>query len=264
MRVRVIGSGSQGNVLYVEAAETRVLVDLGLSARETARRLRDCGIEPTSIDAIVLTHEHTDHARGVSVFARTYKVPVYCNAATRVACQFGRVEERIEFCEIASSENFQVGSLEFRPFVVPHDAVDSFAITVEHSGAKVALVTDLGYITQLVSECVRGADVLILESNHDVEMLKMCSHYPWSLKQRVMSKHGHLSNDHVASFLARDFDGKAEHIVLAHLSKNTNYPELARMSAIQALDSRGRLFFQRSEQRVSLAVQDAPGPWIDL
>jgi phosphoribosyl 1,2-cyclic phosphodiesterase len=264
MRVRVIGSGSSGNVLYVEAADTRVLVDIGLSARETARRLNECGIDPASVDAILLTHEHADHAKGVSVFARTYDVPVYTSTATREACQFGRFEAKIEFREIASSEDFQVGALDFHPFVVPHDAVDSFAFTVEHGGAKVALVTDLGYITQLVCERVRGADALILESNHDVEMLKICPHYPWSLKQRVLSKHGHLSNDHVADFLARDFDGVAEHIVLAHLSKNTNYPELARLSALQALDARGPLFFRDAERRVSLADPDTPGPWIDL
>lgn len=264
MRVRVIGSGSSGNVLYVEAEDTRVLVDVGLSAKETTRRLHDCGIDPRSIDGILLTHEHSDHAKGVSVFARSHDIPVYTSNATREACAFGRFEKKIEFREIASSQDFQVGALEFHPFMVPHDAVDSFAFTVEHGGAKVALVTDLGYITQLVCERVRGADVLILESNHDVEMLKICPHYPWSLKQRVMSKHGHLSNDHVAQFLARDFDGQAEHVVLAHLSKNTNYPELARLSAVQALDSRGRLFFPDAERRVSLADPDAPGPWIEL
>ena len=264
MRVRVIGSGSSGNVLYVEAADTRVLVDVGLSARETVRRLNECGIDPSSLDAVLLTHEHSDHAKGVSVFARSYGVPVHASAATRAACQFGRFESKIEFREIASREDFRVGALDFHPFEVPHDAVDSFAFTVEHDGVKVALVTDLGYITPLVCDRVRGADVLILESNHDVEMLKICPHYPWSLKQRVMSKHGHLSNDHVADFLAREFDGKAEHVVLAHLSKNTNYPELARLSAIQALDRRGPLFFRDSERRVMLADPDAPGPWIDL
>ena len=264
MRVRVIGSGSSGNVLYVEAEDTRVLVDDGLSARETVRRLNEAGIDPASIDGILLTHEHSDHARGVSVFARSYDIPVYTSTQTREACAFGKFEAKMRFREIVSSEDFAVGALTFHPFMVPHDAVDSFAFTGEHAAAKVALVTDRGYITQLVCERVKGADVLILESNHDVEMLKICPHYPWSLKQRVMSKHGHLSNDTVATFLARDFDGRAEYVVLAHLSKNTNYPELARLSAIQALDTRGRLFFQDAERRVSLADPDAPGPWIDL
>jgi phosphoribosyl 1,2-cyclic phosphodiesterase len=264
MRVRVIGSGSSGNVLYVEAAETRVLVDVGLSARETVRRLNDGGIDPASIDAVVLTHEHGDHARGVSVFARTYDVPVYTSPATREACQFGRFESKIRFHEIASSADFQIGGLDFHPFTVPHDAVDSFAFTVEHAGAKVALVTDLGYITQLVCDRVRGSDVLILEANHDVEMLKICAHYPWALKQRVLGKHGHLSNNAVTEFLATEFDGRAEHIVLAHLSKNTNHPQLARMSALEGLDRRGPLFFRDAERRVRLADPDAPGPWIDL
>ena len=264
MRVRVLGSGSSGNVLFVEAGDTRVLVDVGLSARETVRRLTECGIDPATIDAVVLTHEHSDHARGVSVFARNFDVPVYTSPQTREACGFGDVEDRMTFHEIRSSEPFDVGALTFHPFTVPHDAVDSFAFTVEGGGAKVALVTDLGYITRLVCDRVRGADVLILESNHDVEMLKICPQYPWSLKQRVLSKHGHLSNESVTKFLARDFDGKAEHLVLAHLSKNTNHPQLALLAARTGLEARGSLFFKDMERRLSLADADAPGPWINL
>src|SRR3954471_23599606 len=132
MRMRVIGSGSTGNVLYVEAAGTRVLVGVGLSGKETARRLNDCGIDPASLDAVVLTHEHSDHARGVSVFCRNYDLPVYTSETTRRACEFGRFESKMRFVEIRSSEDFTIGSLDFHPFTVPHDAVDSFAFTVEH------------------------------------------------------------------------------------------------------------------------------------
>ena len=264
MRLCVIGSGSSGNVLYAEAGDARVLVDVGLSAKETARRLVDVGVDPASITAVVLTHEHADHAKGVSVFARNYGVPVYTSSQTREACKFGRFEAKIDFVEISSSDPFHIGKLEFYPFTVPHDAVDSFAFTLESDRAKAAIVTDLGYITNLVAERVAGADVLILESNHDVEMLKICPVYPWSLKQRVLSKHGHLSNDAVSDFLARDFDGKAEHVILAHLSKNTNHPHLARLNALQALDARGSLFFRDAERRVKVADQDAPGEWIEL
>lgn len=264
MRVRIIGSGSSGNVLYVESGDTRVLVDVGLSARETVRRLTEAGIDPSSIDGIIVTHEHGDHARGVSVFARSHDVPVYTTAATREACQFGRFEAKMRFAEVRSSESFQIGAIDFHPFTVPHDAVDSFAITIEANGTKVALVTDLGYITQLVCDRVRGADVLILESNHDVEMLKICPHYPWSLKQRVLSKHGHLSNDHVATFLAEEFDGRARHVVLAHLSKNTNHPEVARLAALQALDLRGPHFSFDAERRVKIADPDGLSPWMNL
>lgn len=264
MRLCVIGSGSSGNVLYAEAGDARVLVDIGLTCKETVRRLTDVGIDPASISAVVLTHEHADHAKGVSVFARSYDVPVYTSRQTREACKFGAAEKKIEFVEISSSDPFVIGKLEFYPFTVPHDAVDSFAFTLESDRAKVAIVTDLGYITGLVAERVKGADVLILESNHDVEMLKICPLYPWSLKQRVLSKHGHLSNDHVSEFLARDFDGHADHIILAHLSKNTNHPDLARLSALQALDARGSLFFRDAERRVKIAEQDRPGEWIEL
>jgi phosphoribosyl 1,2-cyclic phosphodiesterase len=264
MRLCVIGSGSSGNVLYAEAGETRILVDVGLSAKQTVQRLGDVGVDPASLSAVVLTHEHADHAKGVSVFARNYDIPVYTSPATREACQFGRFEEKMRFVDINSSDPFHIGALEFHPFAVPHDAVDSFAFTLESDRAKVALVTDLGYITQLVCERVKGADVLILESNHDVEMLKICPHYPWALKQRVLSKHGHLSNDHVSEFLRSDFDGKADLIILAHLSKNTNHPDLARLSALQALDERGSLFFRDADRRVQTAEQDRPGAWIEL
>jgi phosphoribosyl 1,2-cyclic phosphodiesterase len=264
VRLRIIGSGSTGNVLYVEAENTRVLVDVGLSARETARRLGHCGIDPGTIDAIVLTHEHSDHARGVPVFATARDVPVYATPATRQACQFGRHEARMRFVDIHSSQTFVIGAIEFSPFTVPHDAVDSFALTMTSTRTKVAFVTDLGYITRLVSDRVRGADVLIIESNHDVEMLKICPRYPWSLKQRVLSKHGHLSNAAVAEFLQRDFDGGAAHIVLAHLSKNTNDPQLARVSALQALDRRDSPSVQDAERRVKLADPDRPGDWLEL
>lgn len=264
MRVRIIGSGSSGNVLYVESGDTRVLIDVGLSARETTRRLTDAGIDPASIDGIIVTHEHGDHARGVSVFSRSYDVPVYLTEGTREACQFGRFESKMRFVDVRSSESFQIGSLDCHPFTVPHDAVDSFAITIEADRTKVALVTDLGYITQLVCDRVRGSDVLILESNHDVEMLKICPHYPWSLKQRVLSKHGHLSNDHASTFLAEEFDGRAQHIVLAHLSKNTNHPEVARLAALQALAQRGPLFSLDTERRVSIADPDGLSPWMNL
>jgi phosphoribosyl 1,2-cyclic phosphodiesterase len=264
MRLCVIGSGSSGNVLYAESGDARILVDVGLSGRETSRRLTAVGIDPSSLTAIILTHEHADHAKGVSVLARTYGLPIYVSPATRDACQFGRNAEQMRFVDISSSEPFRIGGLEFYPFTVPHDAADQFGFILESERAKAAIVTDLGYITQLVCDRVRGADVLILESNHDVEMLKICPHYPWALKQRVLSRHGHLSNDHVSEFLQRDFDGKAEHIILAHLSKNTNHPHLARLSALQALDARGSLFFRDAERRVRCAEQDKPGEWIEL
>jgi phosphoribosyl 1,2-cyclic phosphodiesterase len=198
------------------------------------------------------------------VFVRNFDIPVFSSPRTREACNFGAFEERMTFYDIESSAPFQIGSLDFHPFTVPHDAVDSYAYAVESGGAKVALVTDLGYITRLVCERVRDADVLILESNHDVEMLKICPQYPWSLKQRVLSKHGHLSNESVTKFLARDFDGKAEHLILAHLSKNTNHPQLALLAARTGLETRGSLFFKDMDRRLSLADPDAPGPWINL
>src|SRR2546425_7638314 len=147
MRLIVLGSGSSGNVLYIESGATSVLVDLGLSAKETARRMTDAGLDPTKLAAIVVTHEHADHMKGIRVFASTAEVPVFMSEATRAECKFPDDGEKIPWGEtIASSVPFQIGSLNFHPFTIPHDGVDTFAFTVESKGVKVLAVTDLSSI----------------------------------------------------------------------------------------------------------------------
>ncbi|HSB08469.1 MAG TPA: MBL fold metallo-hydrolase [Blastocatellia bacterium] len=264
MRLIVLGSGSSGNVLYIESGATSVLVDLGLSAKETARRMGESGLDPTRLSAVVITHEHTDHVKGLRVFSSTAEVPVYMSQATRAECKFPDDGENIPWGEtIASSEPFQVGSLDFYPFTVPHDGADTFAFTVSSAGVKVGVVTDLGYITQLVAERLRGSNLVLIESNHDRDMLKV-GPYPWSVKQRIGSNVGHLSNDETARWIRHDFDGTAEYLVLAHLSRHCNHPELARLSALQALDYHGSLFFRRAEERVRIALPDRASEWFEL
>jgi phosphoribosyl 1,2-cyclic phosphodiesterase len=264
MRVIILGSGSSGNAVYVEAADTRVLVDVGLSAKETARRMSEAGIDPARLEAIVVTHEHADHVKGVRVMSKTADVPVFMSDATRAVCAFPGNGQGMVWGEmISSSEPFQIGSLDFHPFTIPHDGVDTFAFTVESGGVKVAIVTDLGYITQLVAERLRGADLVVIESNHDRDMLKV-GPYPWPLKQRIASNTGHLSNDETARWIREDFDGRAEHIVLAHLSRQCNHPELARLCALEALDAHGPLFYPDAERRVMVAHHDRPTRWFEL
>lgn len=264
MRLIVLGSGSSGNVLYIEAGTTSALVDLGLSAKETARRMTEAGVDPTKLSAIVITHEHSDHVKGARVFASTADVPVFMSEATRTECNFPDNGEKIPWGEtIASGEPFQIGSLNFHPFTIPHDGVDTFALTVESEGVKVGVVTDLGYITQLVAEKVRGSTLVMIESNHDRDMLKV-GPYPWSVKQRIASNVGHLSNDETARWIREDFDGQAEYLVLGHLSRRCNHPELARLSALQALEYHGSLFFPRAEQRVRIALPDRVSEWFEL
>jgi phosphoribosyl 1,2-cyclic phosphodiesterase len=247
----LLGSGSSGNTTLVSDGTTHILVDVGLSGRETARRLRECGLEPDKISAIVISHEHGDHCRGVGPFAKNLDIPVFMTEAA-LACSGLSLDSR-KYQRISSGESFDINGILFTGFSVPHDAIDPLGFVIEKDGVKIGIVLDLGYLSNLVIERLKGCDGIILESNHDVEMLKV-GPYPWALKQRVMSRRGHLSNDSVAQYLGNDFDGKAEHVVLAHLSKNNNLPELALLSAQRALEARMDSLARRT--RLELARPD--------
>ncbi|MBK9314141.1 MAG: MBL fold metallo-hydrolase [Acidobacteria bacterium] len=265
MRICILGSGSSGNATLVVSGETRVLIDCGLSARETARRMQSVGEDATRLDAIVVTHEHGDHARGLAMLSKTLKVPVYIATPTLSACGLGEKVRDIRRGEvITSSQDFEIGALRFHPFPIPHDAADPMAFTVEAAGAKMGIAVDLGHINSLAAERFRGSDVLIIEANYEIEMLRACSFYPWALKQRIMGRQGHTSNDEMARYLLEDFDGKAGHVVLAHLSRNTNHPDLARLAAVQAIEARSPLFSANAEKRVRVARYDGPSDWIEL
>ncbi|HEU4391472.1 MAG TPA: MBL fold metallo-hydrolase [Blastocatellia bacterium] len=264
MRLIVLGSGSSGNAVYIEAGGSAVLVDAGLSGKETARRMTEAGLDPAKLNAILLTHEHEDHSKGAQVLSKTVGARLYTSRATRTECKFQRGGEGIFWGEtVSSGEPFNVGSLEFQPFSIPHDGIDTFAITVRANGVKAGVVTDLGYITQLVAEKLRGSDLIVIESNYDREMLRV-GPYPWSVKQRIASRLGHLSNDETARWLKEGFDGSARWIVLAHLSRHCNHPELARLNALQALESHGPSFYPDAERSVRVAPHDRPSEWFEL
>lgn len=264
MRLIVLGSGSTGNALYVESGGTRVLVDAGLSGKETARRMTDVGIDPAALDSILLTHEHVDHMKGAQVISRTVGASVFASGPTRRECKFVREGDGITWGEeVTSSQAFSIGSIDFCPFTIPHDGADTFALTFAADGVKVGVVTDCGYVTQLVAERLRHCDLVLIESNHDREMLKV-GPYPWPLKQRIASRLGHLSNEETSRWLREDFDGHAQFIVLGHISRQCNHPELARLHALQALESRGSNFCADAERRVKLAYDDRPTEWYEL
>jgi phosphoribosyl 1,2-cyclic phosphodiesterase len=265
MRICILSSGSSGNATLLVAGDTRVLVDCGLSGRETIKRLQAVGEDPTKLNGVVITHEHGDHARGLAALCKALNVAVYVADATLVACKLGDKQPLVRRGEaISSTQDFQIGAFRFSPFAIPHDAADPLAFSVEANGCKLGMAVDLGYINALAAERFRGADALIIEANHEIEMLRACTYYPWALKQRILSRVGHTSNDEMARFLRDDFDGKAEHIVLAHLSQNTNHPEIARLAAIQALQERAPLFSADAENRVRIARHNAPSEWIEL
>ncbi len=257
-RLSVLGSGSGGNSTVVAAGRTRLLVDTGLSCRETFRRLHAVGEDPRSLDAILISHEHSDHVCGLPVLARKLKVPVYMTGPTHEAWSRqardeqgnGKLERREEF---SAGRAFQVGDITVTPFTVPHDAVDPVGFCFRAEGLKVAIVTDLGYIPANVRQHLRGCDGLMIESNHDLEMLRD-GPYPWSVKQRVLSRVGHLSNAALAEFLLGDYDGTAAFLVLAHLSEQNNHPDIARETAERALGARQTLL----HNRLLLASQERP------
>jgi phosphoribosyl 1,2-cyclic phosphodiesterase len=248
----VLGSGSSGNTTLISDGATNILVDVGLSGRETARRLRECCIEPEQIDAIVISHEHGDHCRGVSPFAKSLDIPVFMTDGTYSSS--GMTLDPRKYQRINSGEIFDFKGIRFTPFAVPHDSVDPLGFVIEKDGIKIAIALDLGYLSNLVLERLRGCDAIILESNHDLQLLKI-GPYPWALKQRVMSRRGHLSNDAVAQYLENEFDGKARYVVLAHLSKQNNLPELAMLSAQRALESRSGLLCRQTNLELATADQ---------
>jgi len=276
MKISVLGSGSTGNAVLLVANGTRVLVDAGMSAREIVRRMAMLGEDANSLDGILVTHEHGDHSGGLRVLIRDLDCPVFISAKTRDAyvCESRRVgiandeprkrADALRDCtvEIDSGRDFQIGKIDFHPFTVPHDAVDNFGFTATHDGVKVATLLDFGHITTLITERLRGCAAIVIESNHSRDMLKTVEHYPWELKQRILSRLGHLSNEDVAEWLLDGFDGQAQHLVLAHLSQRANNPYLAKITAETALRERAPLFPTCTE--VTLSFPKEPTAWIEV
>lgn len=309
VRFTVLASGSKGNSAVVTGGRTRILVDCGLSCRELFRRMSLAGEDPQTLDAIIITHEHSDHVHGVAVTARKLGIPVYFTEATHGAwrrwltprrqmtytqwleqCRKQAAERQAEaecaaeegepdetdlvvdaepvspgMADIAAADAqaeaakpqkdaawlpaveyfeagrpFVIGDISISPFTIPHDAADPVGFVLQAEGVRMAFATDLGYIPPNVEAQLQALDLLLLESNHDLEMLRD-GPYPWSVKQRVLSRVGHLSNDAAADFLENGYDGQAAYVILAHLSESNNLPELARVMAERALNGRASL-----------------------
>lgn len=253
----MLASGSRGNCALVASTRTRILVDAGISCRETFKRLKSLGEDPRSLSAILITHEHSDHIYGLATLAKKLRIPVLMTGATHHAWAKAMRDAKGERPQLdqlerfESGHSFQVGDIAVKPFTIPHDAADPVGFTFRAEGIKIGIATDLGYLPVSVRDHLRGCDVLVMESNHDVEMLRG-GPYPWSVKQRVMSRVGHLSNEALADFFVNDYDNSATFVVLAHLSEQNNHPEIARREAEKALATRGHLF----HNRVLLAQQN--------
>jgi phosphoribosyl 1,2-cyclic phosphodiesterase len=250
----ILGSGSRGNAAVLATSRARILIDAGFSRRELIRRLALAGHAPEQLTAILVTHEHSDHVAGLPKLAAACPAPVLLNDATRAA--LGAAGDALLRCEtFATGLTFTLGDIEVTPFSLPHDAADPVGFSFRAEGVRIVFVTDLGYLTANVKDQLRAADCVVLESNHDLDLLKSGG-YPWEVKQRIMGRLGHLSNDTVAEFLRTDFDGACAHLVLAHLSENNNLPSLAMIAAQRALAPRTR------PPQLHVAAQATPTPAI--
>ncbi len=221
MRFSVLSSGSKANCTFFEAGSTRILIDCGLSGSQAEQRLRALGIDPSTLNAIVITHEHSDHIHGVHTLSRKLKLPVFANSET---AKFLRKMSRLE--QFVTGVSFEIGDLRISPFSIAHDAVDPVGFVITHGGLKFALAKDLGKVTPLVRDAMTCCNAIVLESNHDPILLQECG-YPWVLKQRISSTHGHLSNEEAGMLLAEILHPDLHHVVLGHLSENSNTPETA-------------------------------------
>lgn len=206
-----------------------------MSRKEIVTRLAAIGESPEALDAVLITHEHGDHVCGLIPLLKKYRLPVYMSWLTAPTIAWGDYEPRLE--SFMAGERFRIGDLEVDTFTVPHDAVDPVGFCIQADGVRVGMLTDLGYMPDSMRFHLRGVDFLMLESNHDLDMLKV-GPYPWSVKQRVMGRNGHLSNDMVSQFILDGMDECCKTLVLGHLSEHNNHPAIVHMSAMQALGRR--------------------------
>lgn len=254
MKICLLASGSKGNSLLVESGQTRLLIDAGLSARELRKRLGMVGVEAESLTALLVTHEHTDHVRGLGPLVRQLGLPVYLQ--TDLAGKLPDVGKPECVHEFADGEDFTVNDLTVRPFAITHDSLAPVGFSLSGEQGKVGVATDLGVATRLVVDCLQGCRALVIETNHDEELLRD-GPYPWKLKQRVRGNHGHLSN-HAGGSLLQDllWDG-LETVFLGHLSDTNNRPELALDAVNKVLDEQNVC-----QPQVLVGRQHMPMMWV--
>ena len=279
VKFTILGSGSSGNCAYLETAETRLLVDAGFSTRQIRQRLASIGRTPENLSAILVTHEHSDHISGLLGLADKFHIPVFCNRGTQdgtiwafkekwssqkkpaLAGLDGAVhlKKLLDWRLFETGASFEIGDVGIETFSVPHDAQDPVGFTIHTAAGKIGFVTDLGHVTKLVLERIRAANVLVLESNHDVKMLQDCPRRSWALKQRILGRHGHLSNVTAAETAAQIMTAGLRQLYLAHLSRECNTPELARHIMAEQLHHIGA-----KHVHLQIAAQDVPCSTLNL
>jgi len=254
LAICILASGSRGNAVYISGGSTSILIDAGLSGIEIERRLNSKGLHPEDLDAILVSHEHTDHIQGVGVLSRRFNLPVYISSKTEKAAvsQLGNIRVIKNF---KCGSTFMIKDLSIHPFSISHDAEDPSGFTVNQNGTKIGLATDLGIATSMVKEHLKGCSLLILEANHDEDML-LNGPYPWPVKQRIKSRTGHLSNEASKNLLKEVQHDRLKYVILAHLSKTNNTPQ-------KALSEVGRAITDCHAQ-LDVATQDECGALLRL
>ena len=279
VKLTILGSGSSGNCAYIETAEVRILVDAGFSPLQIRKRLATIGRTPENLSAILITHEHSDHIAGLLGLADKFGIPVYCNRDTQDATVWALktkwlskksptpdgpdstklLKTKINWQLFTTGAGFEIGDVSIETFSIPHDAQDPVGFLLRTGRGNIGFATDLGHTTKLVLDRIRAANVLVLESNHDVKMLQDCPRRAWSLKQRILGRHGHLSNVAAAEAAAQIMSAGLRHLYLAHLSRECNKPELAEHVMAEQLHHIGAMHV-----RLQLAAQDVPCETLEL
>lgn len=239
LRFCSLSSGSSGNCHYIGTDNTNIIIDAGFSGKTIEGLLSSIEVDPRELDGIFVTHEHIDHTKGVGILSRRYNIPIYANAPTWIGMEktIGKVKE--ENTKIfKTEEDFTLRDMDIRPLGIFHDANDPVGYIIYHKNRKICVVTDTGWVNDEMIDKIKGADLYLLESNHDVNMLKEGS-YPWPLKQRILSTRGHLSNDDCARVLASILSGQGEIVLLAHLSQDNNDPRLAFETVRKSIENQG-------------------------
>ena len=257
-RLTILASGSSGNCAYLETDDTRLLIDAGLSARQIRQRLLGIGRTPENLSGILVTHEHTDHTQGLGVLAAKLRIPVYCNRLTKEAVEL-QFHNSFDFRLFTTGASFEVGDVGVDTFSVPHDAYDPVGFLLRTASGNIGFLTDLGHATRLVVERVRPSHALVLEANHDVKMLQDDTRRPWATKQRILSRHGHLSNEAAAQVAEQIVSADLRHLLLGHLSSDCNRPELAQKVVSDALTQLGA-----THVHVQATAPDVPCPTLTL
>ena len=254
----ILGSGSGGNCAYLETGEVRLLIDAGFSGRQIRQKLAGLSRAPEGLSGILITHEHSDHISGLVGLAARLHIPIYCNRQTREAVE-AQLQIKLNAQLFDTGNSFEIGDVRVDTFSIPHDAIDPVGFLLHTPSGKIGFLTDLGHATKLILQRVRGANILVLETNHDVRMLQDDPKRPWSLKQRILSRHGHLSNEAAADFAEQIVSADLRQLYLGHLSRDCNTPEIAHRTISQRLQKIGA-----THVSVQVTAQDFPCPTFHL